>query len=70
MAYDFTDPQARILAYLRAWVADHGEPPSLRQLGRGVGMSSPSSVLYHLRRLEEHGAVRQTDDPRRSWVTC
>jgi SOS-response transcriptional repressor LexA len=33
------------------------------------GMSSPSSVLYQLRRLEERGAVRRTDDSRRSWVT-
>lgn len=35
----------------------HGEYPSLREIGARVGLSSPSSVLYQLRRLEVRGAV-------------
>ncbi|MER6616339.1 LexA family protein [Streptomyces xantholiticus] len=67
---DFTDRQARILRYLRAWVADHGEPPTVRQLAEGVGLSSPSSAHYQLSRLEACGAVRRTGGRHRSWITC
>ncbi|MGW7081569.1 LexA family protein [Streptomyces sp. NPDC054871] len=34
-----------------------GEAPSVREIGRAVGLSSPSSVLYQPRRLEQAGAV-------------
>ncbi|MFI7368228.1 hypothetical protein ACIBO4_39415 [Streptomyces sp. NPDC050149] len=32
---------------IRNWIADHGEGPSIRQIGERVGLASSSSVAYH-----------------------
>ncbi|MEV7197360.1 hypothetical protein AB0N81_37000 [Streptomyces sp. NPDC093510] len=52
-----TDRQQAVLSCIRAHILDQGEAPSVREIGRAVGLSSPSSVLYQLRRLEQAGAV-------------
>lgn len=46
-----TDRQRRIVLCAREWIAEHGEAPSVRELGAAVGLTSTSSVAYHLRRL-------------------
>jgi repressor LexA len=51
--------QQRILAAIRDWVERHGYPPSTRELGRAVGLRSPSSVSKHLRSLEDKGFLRR-----------
>ncbi|MGW7467001.1 LexA family protein [Streptomyces xantholiticus] len=67
---DFSERQVRILRWMRTYVAVHGEAPSLREIAAGVGLSSPSSVLYQLERLESLGAVkRRSGDRRRAWLT-
>ncbi|WP_327238473.1 hypothetical protein OG349_06355 [Streptomyces sp. NBC_01317] len=42
---------------VRAWIADREEGPSIREIGREVGLSSTSSVAYQLRRMEERGLL-------------
>ncbi|MFK0160864.1 LexA family protein [Streptomyces sp. NPDC090493] len=49
--------QRRILAWIRGWVAEHGEAPTLRQIGQAVGLSSTASVGYQINKLEEAGLV-------------
>ncbi|WP_069883576.1 LexA family protein [Streptomyces luteocolor] len=56
-ARDMTDRQRRILASIRNHIADTGEAPTLREIGKAVGLSSPSSVHYQLRRLEQAGIL-------------
>jgi repressor LexA len=51
--------QQRILAAIRDHVVRHGYPPSNRELGRAVGLRSPSSVSKHLKSLEEKGFLRR-----------
>ncbi|GAA0925655.1 transcriptional repressor LexA [Nonomuraea longicatena] len=51
--------QQRILAAIRDWVERYGYPPSTRELGRAVGLRSPSSVSKHLRSLEDKGFLRR-----------
>lgn len=58
--------QQRILATIRDWVAGYGYPPSTRELGRAVGLRSPSSVSKHLRILEEQGFLRRSTTMTRS----
>ncbi|MFI9588339.1 LexA family protein [Streptomyces sp. NPDC052236] len=55
-----TERQERILACIREWIADHGQAPSVREIGRCVGLSSPSSVAYQLKRLEQRGAITRS----------
>ncbi|RAX21183.1 MULTISPECIES: transcriptional repressor LexA [unclassified Actinomyces] len=44
-------------------VAAHGYPPSMREIGARVGLTSPSSVKHQLDKLERLGLVRR--DPNR-----
>ncbi|MFF4749121.1 LexA family protein [Streptomyces sp. NPDC002514] len=52
-----TDQQERILACIREWVAARGETPSMREIGRKVGLSSTASVAYQLDRMEQLGVI-------------
>ncbi|MFF3644148.1 hypothetical protein [Streptomyces sp. NPDC002564] len=56
-SWHVTDRQRAVLTCIRDHIAEHGEAPSVREIAAAVGLSSPSSALYQLRRLEEAGAV-------------
>lgn len=58
-----TSRQARVLACIRDSVASRGYPPSVREIGEVVGLTSPSSVAYQLKALEAKGYLRR--DPNR-----
>lgn len=58
-----TTRQSHIVRAIREFVARTGYPPSMRQIGAAVGLSSTSSVAHQLSALEKKGAIRK--DPRR-----
>lgn len=58
-----TSRQARVLAVIRESVAQRGYPPSVREIGEAVGLTSPSSVAHQLKALEAKGYLRR--DPNR-----
>ncbi|MFI9775748.1 helix-turn-helix domain-containing protein [Streptomyces sp. NPDC051956] len=58
-SWDITERQRSVLAAIRAHIADHGEAPTVREIAAAIGLASPSSALYQLRRLEEAGIVRR-----------
>jgi repressor LexA len=53
----------QILEFIRSAVELHGYPPSVREIGDAVGLSSPSSVHSQLNSLESRGYLRR--DPTR-----
>lgn len=55
--------QTQILRVVQAAVADRGYPPSMREIGDAVGLSSLSSVTHQLNQLEIAGYLRR--DPNR-----
>ncbi|MCL6451257.1 MAG: transcriptional repressor LexA [Acetobacteraceae bacterium] len=61
MAVDsgLTPRQRAILEFIRREVAIRGYPPSVREIGDAVGLSSSSTVHGHLARLEEKGFIRR-----------
>ncbi len=59
MATDISTRQQEILDYIRDMVADRGYPPSVREIGQAVGLSSPSTVHSHLATLEASGRLRR-----------
>ncbi|MFI5887986.1 LexA family protein [Streptomyces sp. NPDC051554] len=61
---DLTDVQQQILKCIRAWVADHGEAPTLRQIAEEVGLSSTGSITYQINRLEQLGVLARRDKGR------
>jgi repressor LexA len=62
-ATGLTPRQQRILEHLRDFMERRGYPPSMREIGEAVGLTSSSSVAHQLKVLEEKGFVRR--DPNR-----
>lgn len=57
--------QSQILNYLHKHIQKKGYPPSVREIGRAVGLSSSSTVHSHLETLEKKGLIkRDTAKPR------
>src|SRR5204862_7733761 len=54
-----SDRQENILTYIESYVQEHGYPPSIREIGDRVGISSTSVVDYNLRVLEREGHIRR-----------
>ena len=59
-----TARQRRILDVITAAIDDHGYPPSVREVGEAVGLTSSSSVAHQLKVLQAKGFL--TRDPYRS----
>lgn len=51
--------QREILEFIRSEVRSKGYPPSVREIGEAVGLSSSSTVHAHLERLEQLGYIRR-----------
>ncbi|NYG54929.1 transcriptional repressor LexA [Nocardioides perillae] len=62
-ATGLTPRQQRVLNVIRDAVEHRGYPPSMREIGDAVGLSSSSSVAHQLKVLEEKGFIRR--DPKR-----
>jgi len=62
-ATGLTPRQQRILAHIKDSMERVGYPPSMREIGEAVGLTSSSSVAHQLKVLEEKGYVRR--DPNR-----
>src|ERR1700728_5495203 len=58
-----TQRQRTILDVIRESVSIRGYPPSIREIGDAVGLTSTSSVAHQLRTLERKGYLRR--DPNR-----
>ncbi len=54
-----TQRQRSILDVIRASVTTRGYPPSIREIGDAVGLTSTSSVAHQLRTLERKGYLRR-----------
>ena len=60
-----TERQRSILDVIRAFTAEHGYPPSVREIGERVGLSSSSTIHAHLKALERRGLIsRDPTKPR------
>lgn len=54
-----TQRQRQILDFIKRQTREKGYPPSVREIGEAVGLSSSSTVHGHLARLEEKGFLRR-----------
>jgi repressor LexA len=62
-ATGLTPRQQRVLTVIRDAIESRGYPPSMREIGERVGLTSSSSVAHQLRVLEEKGYLKR--DPNR-----
>jgi repressor LexA len=54
-----TTRQRQVLDYIDAETRQRGYPPSVREIGEAVGLSSPSTVHAHLAALQDKGYLRR-----------
>jgi len=62
-ATGLTPRQQRVLATIKDSIEKRGYPPSMREIGEAVGLTSSSSVAHQLKVLEEKGFLKR--DPNR-----
>ena len=61
-----TQKQQIVLEFLQEYSQDHGFPPTMREIGRGIGLSNVSAVRGHLTALERKGYISKDSDKARS----
>ena len=64
-----TPRQQAILEVIKDFTREHGYPPSVREIGERVGLSSSSTVQCHLRTLEKKGLIKRDPTKPRALVS-
>ncbi|MER3398186.1 MAG: repressor LexA [Chloroflexota bacterium] len=61
MPAELSPRQRRVLDFIRRYIAEHGYPPTIREICEACNISSTSVANYNLRRLAEAGYIRRSD---------
>src|SRR5881398_1702242 len=56
---NLTKRQQEIFDFIKRYAAEHGYPPTVRDIGKAVGLASSSTVHAHLANLEKLGLLRR-----------
>ena len=56
---DLTKRQKEIFDFIRGYASKHGYPPTVREIGKAVGLTSSSTVHAHLANLEKIGLLKR-----------
>jgi repressor LexA len=56
---DLTKRQQEIFDFIKRYSSQHGYPPTVRDIGKAVGLASSSTVHAHLANLEKVGLLRR-----------
>ena len=59
---ELTKRQEEVLNYIKKFIAEHGYPPAVREIGAGIGLNSPATVFVHVKNLEKLGCIRQSSN--------
>jgi len=59
---EITKRQKEILNYIKKYIAKHGYPPAIREICKGVNLSSPATVFVHMKNLEQLGYIKTTSN--------
>ncbi|MBA2630239.1 MAG: transcriptional repressor LexA [Thermoleophilaceae bacterium] len=56
---NLTKRQQEIFDFIKRYGAEHGYPPTVRDIGKAIGLTSSSTVHAHLSNLEKVGLLRR-----------
>jgi len=56
---NLTKRQQEIFDFVKRYVSEHGYPPTVRDIGKAIGLTSSSTVHAHLANLEKLGLLRR-----------
>lgn len=54
-----TDRQKDVLDFIKSYIVSRGYPPTVREIGKALGISSPATIHVHLKNLEKKGIIRK-----------
>jgi len=57
-----SERQVRILEFIETYLGEHDYPPTIREIGKAVGISSTSVVKYNLERLQDKGKIKRSGE--------
>lgn len=61
------DGHRRVLRAIQQYQAEHGYPPTLREIAALAGLRAWSSAYYHIQTLIKLGYLAPRDNPRAPW---
>ena len=61
-----TKRQDEILTYIKEYIVSHGYPPTVREIGKDLGVSSPATIHTHLNKLVEKGFIKKDNSKNRA----
>ena len=62
MDLKMTSRQQEIFQFIKGYASKYGYPPTVREIGKAVGLASSSTVHAHLANLEKYGVLRRDPD--------
>lgn len=61
-----TKRQGEILNFIKEYIVKYGYPPTVREIGSALGVSSPATIHAHLNNLEEKGFIKKEESKNRA----
>ncbi|HHT38342.1 MAG TPA: transcriptional repressor LexA [Mollicutes bacterium] len=63
---NLTPRQEQALTFIKEQIAKNGYPPTVREIGQHLGLSSPATIQVHLSNLEEKGYIKKGGNKNRA----
>lgn len=63
---ELTKRQQEVLDYIKSYIVSHGYPPTVREIGRALDISSPATIHVHLNNLVEKGFIKKENSKNRT----
>ena len=61
-----TKRQNDVLDFVKSYIVSHGYPPTVREIGKALDISSPATVHAHLNNLENKGIIKKDSSKNRA----
>lgn len=66
---ELLEQEYKIYLFLIKYIKEHGYAPSIREIGKGVGLSSTATIKYYLDRLEKKKKIERGEGARAICLT-
>lgn len=63
---ELTKRQGEILNFIKEYIVKYGYPPTVREIGAALGVSSPATIHAHLNNLEDKGFIKKEESKNRA----
>lgn len=63
---ELTKRQEEILNFIKSYIVSYGYPPTVREIGKAIGVSSPATIQSHLNNLKMKGFIKKEDTKNRA----